>query len=333
MNESLRMPDEIPMNESLFGPQARGGGMQQQHPPPTLPALRPQAAPPPLMLPPAPPQPAPRRYVPPAPPQPAPRRYVPPAPPQPAPVQATHHNAWSIVLGFLSIVLLLSAIGGALVYAGILPLHATGGLHTSTPSTVSSVPAFLPAHAVLALHDPLQNNGLGYQWLSHRNSYGICAFEQGGYDVSVNGSAGVLFHACLIQNQQIDFSNFAYQATITLQSGNCGGLIFRSHDPHLYYFDVCTDGTYNVVAYTSDSSSVKHLAHANTTALSTGHPTQLAVVASGSSLTFYMNGQKVTTLHDTTYSDGQIGVLVANTRMGVATTTKALFKDAQVWTF
>jgi hypothetical protein len=56
----------------------------------------------------------------------------------------------------------------------------------------------------------------------------------------------------------------------------------------------------------------------------------IAVWANGSTMNLYLNGQLIDSIQDTSYSSGQLGVLVRSQSLN--TLTEVVFSDARVWT-
>ena len=78
------------------------------------------------------------------------------------------------------------------------------------------------------------------------------------------------------------------------------------------------------------ASSSQPVANDWTPAFNTGLGQQnlIAVVANGSTITLYVNNQQVTSVDDSTYSQGQIGVVADDE----GNPTEVEFRDAKVWT-
>jgi hypothetical protein len=176
------------------------------------------------------------------------------------------------------------------------------------------------------LHD---NNG-GNSWPEGTNSNGsTCQFAQGAYHVSVTQAGG--FYYCIAGTTA--FSNFAYEVRMTIINGDQGGIIFRADGAKskFYYFDIGRDGSYSLYLHVDASGShARLLASGMHPAIHTGSnvPNLLAVVARSGTFDLYVNNQHITTVHDNTYGDGQVGVAAAN----ITDPTEIAFSDARLWT-
>jgi hypothetical protein len=129
------------------------------------------------------------------------------------------------------------------------------------------------------------------------------------------------------------YSNFAFEVKMTINQGDCGGMTIRSqsNNTDLYFFQVCQDGTYDFYKYAHNSAS------GPTTVLSgspaainqgVGKSNIIAIVANGSNFDLYINRQEVGSASDSTYSQGNIG-LVASAYNSATTVT---YQNARVWT-
>jgi hypothetical protein len=104
----------------------------------------------------------------------------------------------------------------------------------------------------------------------------------------------------------------------------------RANSGHFYDFTVCEDGTYTV-ARSDGIFALMTLRSGATSAIhiGLGQQNKIAVVASGSTMTFYVNEQQVDQIQDSSYTSGAIGLLVhsvANHPTDVA------YTNARAWT-
>jgi len=189
---------------------------------------------------------------------------------------------------------------------------------TATAQTTSQYPPFTN----LSLFDPLTSSNGSSGWASVSQ----CQFTSAGYQVSI---AQLGFNEECFAGST-DFSNFAYQVTMTIVKGDCGGLIFRAVDNQNFYtFNVCQNGQFDSLLYVKNvntgstkltSSSAIHggLNQANV----------LAVVVQGNTFNLYANGQHLFTVTDNTFTHGEIGVLASDS----TSPTVVNYSNALVWT-
>jgi eukaryotic-like serine/threonine-protein kinase len=207
--------------------------------------------------------------------------------------------------------------------------HAAAGTPTTTfvaqvTSTVSAITALNPYGGNLVLDDPLRDNSHGYTWDENYIQDGACAFSGGAYHISALKTPFFFCHA-----ETTDFSNLAFEVQLNILKGDCGGMFFRNDGSvgTLYFFEVCQDGSY--LFERDNGNSTRYLAGGSSAAITTGlnQPNVLAVVAQGGTLTLYVNNQRITSVSDSAYSHGQIG-LFANDR---SAPTEVAFSNAKVW--
>jgi eukaryotic-like serine/threonine-protein kinase len=219
---------------------------------------------------------------------------------------------------------------------------ATAVYATQAAATTTEVacPSYLPGCGTLALYDPLRDDSKGYDW--HPPDYSGCDFLGGALHVSVNGDEAnpVFFHACI--GKTPTFSDFTYEIKMTFIKGDCGGVIFRSHDPMLYYFYICQDGEYGIVRYTRDPDNgmpdpnlnppLRTSATRSSSIIAgSSQANIIAVQARGSIIDLYVNQHLIDSVEDNGYRDGTIGVLAK--ALDLYRPTEVAFSDARVWTF
>ena len=254
----------------------------------------------------------------------------------PVPLKKRHVKSGSLLkIGFALVVLMASislcylagsfAVNHGQIYDPVVTVTATSDM-------VNGYPKYLPGKGTLALDDPMKDDSKGYVW--NPPHYEYCYFLRGSLHVWVYGDDTNLVHFRPCMGMTPNFGDFAYQIKMTFIEGGCGGVVFRSHEPKLYYFYICQDGTYGLVRYTKNVSDPS----VNPT-LKSGHSPYIipgsnkvniiAVVAQGSNIDLYVNQHHIDGTQDTSYSDGTIGVLA---RILVAGRSEVAFSDATVWT-
>ncbi len=181
------------------------------------------------------------------------------------------------------------------------------------------------------LNDPLSTPG-GNNWdqLSASNSTqsGSCAYSGGAYESSMPTKG--FFQPCYAETPT--FSNFAYQVQMTITQGDEGGILFRA-DPtnsKFYLFRITQSGAYDLFVYIDNQGThAKNLLSNSTTLFKQGlnQSNTITVVARGGSMYFYINGQYIDGVSNTTLSSGKIGMFgESNTN-----STVVAFSNAKVW--
>lgn len=191
---------------------------------------------------------------------------------------------------------------------------------TVTPSTSSPRNPYASSMQQLILSDSLHNNSVDGQWDENTNPAtnagvlnGSCKFDQGSYQLKTDplGDLGV---ACYAEAPQLVLTDFTYEAAIKFQEGSAAGLIFcsnASYPAKEYRFLIQTDGTYSFAVV--NGSQTITLQNGKRNIVSTKQVNILAVVIDQGNISFYVNHQLLTQVHDTTYTQGRIGLYVPTT--------------------
>ncbi|GCE27196.1 hypothetical protein KDA_26800 [Dictyobacter alpinus] len=175
------------------------------------------------------------------------------------------------------------------------------------------------------INDDLRNPDT-YDWETGSG----CSFKDSSYNTSVSQKG--FFLPCIAQNIQL--KNFVYQVDMNITKGDAGGLIVRAHSDtsRSYIFVVGQDGSYSIYYYEGNhKKAALALAEGYSEHINTGYHKEntLGVLASGTSLDFYINKKYTTSVIDTTLGSGQIGVLANNYKHS----TEVIYSHARVWKF
>ncbi|GAC1662829.1 MAG: hypothetical protein PVS3B3_34220 [Ktedonobacteraceae bacterium] len=197
--------------------------------------------------------------------------------------------------------------------------QAQNVLATATAQVVSRNP-YPPNTGTLTFADPLSDNTRGYNWETGERDQGFCSFIGGSYHPNVPLSG--YFHSCLAQSN--DLTDFTYEVQMNLLTGSAGGIVFRANRAtiHFYYFTIDRNGNYLLKSYYDKNGGSAVLATGSGLALRGND--LIGVVAQGSSISLYVNRQRVGQVNDGTNTHGQIGVVVYE--------GEAAFNNAKVWT-
>lgn len=181
-----------------------------------------------------------------------------------------------------------------------------------------------PHQGTLALDDPLYDNSHGYNW--DQRSGNDCQFPGDGYHVATAVKSSPLWCAALATN----FSNFVYQAQMTIAKGDGGGLIFRADadNSKLYDFSVDKNGYFYLLIYTDiNTYAVLQAGPIPSFHKGLGQSNLIAIKAQDDHITLYANLKYVTEVTDANLSQGQIGVEATE----ADNSTEVIFTDAKVW--
>ena len=192
-------------------------------------------------------------------------------------------------------------------------------------ATATATASHYPFNNNLVLEDPLNDNSKGYSW-SEYTSTASCQFTGGAYAASTP-----LNYSNFCYATATNFGDFAFEIQMKIIKGDCGSILFRANSANqsFYSFGICQNGLYGVSTL---SGSTWH-ALINKQASSAinqglGQTNLVAVIARGSSFDFYVNSQKINSVSDSTYSQGQIG---ASASGFYGNPTEVLFSNAKVW--
>ena len=199
---------------------------------------------------------------------------------------------------------------------------------TATASTIAANPnPYPPGAGTLALLDPLNDNRKGFGWSENSTN---CVFTGGAYHVIAPDSRFFAYCAARSTN----FVNFAYEVQMKIIKGDVGGIIFRANSTNnnFYLFYVSQTGTYELFLCPGNNCKPIVLPTASTAINKGLNATNLvAVVATGTSITLYINRQQVASVNEGTFSHGQIGV-VASPFANAGHPTEAVYSNARAWT-
>jgi hypothetical protein len=239
----------------------------------------------------------------------APSYTMSPPPPSPGP----QHNKVAIAIGAGILVVVLI---GASLFA-VLRLSSNSGNGNSNPATATNTPAatatsntaqnpYPPHTGTLILNDPLTDNSKGYRWdESSFSGTDSCGFMAGAYHVV--GKTGLI---CVPEAKNLTIANFAFEVNIKIVKGDNGGIAFRIDQVNktFYAFDIAPDGSYTLEIYTT---KFKVLSQGTNSVIKKGLNSSnlLAVVANADLITIYVNNQIIDSVHDKTFSQGQLGIL------------------------
>ncbi len=208
---------------------------------------------------------------------------------------------------------------------------------TANPQAFGNPNPYPPYTGTLVLDDPLYNNSQGHGWdvysLPVNNN---CQFVGGAYESTSQNQSGSFYDISnMCMAEKTNFRDFTFQVDMTLLKGMCGGLAFRgnSKTANMYVFEVCESTTVSAFDFrdcvNGTYSAFRKREYSSAIHKSYGQTNVLAVVAIGNTITLYANGQKLTTVTDSNFSAGQIG-LVTSGYPGVLEV--ATFRNARVWT-
>ena len=200
--------------------------------------------------------------------------------------------------------------------------HATAT--AQVVATATAIASIYPFSANVKLNDPLTDNSHSYGW----KTGSTCTFTGGAFHDTPDANT---YSSCLASST--DFSNFTYQVTMQIVKGGIGGITFRGDAASNkgYAFIFSQAGSYVLFLYTSGvHPQTLQQGTASAFNTGTGQSNDIGVVAQGSSLSLYVNKQKIASVSDSSYNSGKIGVIAYNVGSSSGSVDVA-FTNAKVW--
>jgi serine/threonine protein kinase len=215
-------------------------------------------------------------------------------------------------------------------------LMQTATAARATASRVASDSATATAWATITggppiLNDSLQSNNTSSNWDASASdpSNNNCSFTKQQYHASVQKTQFPI-QPCFAQNT--DFINYTYEVTMSIITGDQGGILFRGNEANgtFYYFYININGSYGLDIFNNNTYQTT-LKDGISTAIRTGQQQTnlLTVETSGFTFKLFVNKALLATVTDTqsNFNQGEIGV-VAQSK---GNPTDVAFTNAQAW--
>jgi hypothetical protein len=133
--------------------------------------------------------------------------------------------------------------------------------------------------------------------------------EDGQYTLRVTAKK-VSYIEKVLPNQE--FSDFMLTLEATPRDADdhySYGVAFRENlETHTYTFEIGNDGLYAIFLFDGEWQKLKDWSSAK--AVKPGQTNELKVIAKGSTLTFFVNAEELTTIEDDALSEGKVGLVV-----------------------
>jgi len=196
---------------------------------------------------------------------------------------------------------------------------------TATAATANPYPSYMSGQGTLALYDPLNQATPRWEMYSNKAFGGTCAFANGVYQISETKA-----HNNFLCNLATHYGNFAVEVQMTILQGDCGGIAFRNDGSNgkVYSFKVCSDGSYDLYVYRDNNTSSTLITNTSSAILTGANRLNtIGVVANGSTIELYANQTKLTSITDTTYASGEIGLIASD----ITNATRVNYSNIRVW--
>jgi hypothetical protein len=167
-------------------------------------------------------------------------------------------------------------------------------------------------------------------WESKSTSSGYCSFANAAYHVYVSATKSSHDLTYCFPNGHT-FENFVLQVQMTIVRGNGAGIIFRANtsEAKWYSFAIFLDESYILSVYKDLESFTILQGKTNPTIIphERNKTNLLTVIAQRHDIYLLVNKQYLWKQTDATYSDGDIGLLVADSQ----NPTDVAFSNVQLW--
>lgn len=250
-------------------------------------------------------------------------------------VQPARHRKRAVTTIIMLVLLALIVIVG-IVFAADATVVRTIQLNAQATAIVHSIQTGQPAieqeqaYQSIVRTPPTYTNPLTNAnnfWHASESNGNSCTFKQNSYDVHIGTQQP--YTECLEADS--NYTNFLYQIHMKFVSNTWGGIIFRASDAYTsYVFAISPNGFYSCNGSISGANGII-LAYGHNAAIHTGlnQDNTIAVVARGSNISLFVNGQLVDSVKDATFTQGAIGVSVGTL---IGTPADVTFSNVSVWT-
>jgi Domain of Unknown Function (DUF1080) len=240
-----------------------------------------------------------------------------------------------LVVGIIILLIVLVASGGLLGFLYIANHHSS----STTTTTPTVAPTATPSGPPL-FSDSFQNNSNGWDLTSMAGKFLV---KVGGGSMILEDDDNKLLYELLPGNKT--FSNFQLTVDSELSKGdqnNGYGVYIRgasnqNSDLATYYrFELYGDGTYAVFKGTVDANGNSNSSELvnytlNSAIQKVGAVNHIAIIANGPNMSLTVNGQKLTTVVDNSYTGGSIALFVSNLPAPTPPGAQAIFNHLAVY--
>ncbi|GHO57453.1 hypothetical protein [Ktedonobacter robiniae] len=231
-------------------------------------------------------------------------------------------------------IVLLSVLAGVIILSscGLLTFNGVTWLRSSLDSAAQQNQAHADAlYQQVTSQTPTTSSSLSTlgesYWLNYDSADGnvSCRYKDNGYHVTINNTN----HYYYCSDTDVH-TNFAVQVDVTILSGYAGGIVLRINtlDPSYYAFFIGQDGSYKIMKRNGDHSSYIGQ-NAYDSSIETGYNQKnvVMIIAQGSQLYFYANGQFLTSITDSDYTKGALGLAAFEQEL----ITDVSYSNIKIW--
>ena len=234
----------------------------------------------------------------------------------------------NVLLGVLALLLVASVGAGLLFYVSRLHSQPVSIQHSSLPSSPQALFKQVTGRKP-TLYDLLTNEATSSWPYITDNLDGQCIFATDGYHVTDTKQG--TFSLCMSTGSY--YINFAFQARVTIHSGDGASLVFRGSQAlnEFYRFRIDQYGNYALLLSNNPTSgeAPRPLRAGSSQFINQGaeQTNVLTVIAIGSDIYLYINSHFILYERNSTLSVGEIGLSASD----FSQSTDAVFYQAEVW--
>ncbi len=186
--------------------------------------------------------------------------------------------------------------------------NAPLGLAIPAATPTQAIPTPVPFTKVL-FADDFSSTASG--WPRARNTKYVLEYESGQYHVQINeqGAGQEVTSAT-----EKTYSDVSIQVDVQQTAGPADGLMGvtcrNDNNGNFYSFEISPDGTYGIYKYSKDSGDALDEETLSPNTVNQNGLNRVEGVCQGDTLTLLLNGQVLTQVQDSSYTKGQVGLLV-----------------------
>jgi hypothetical protein len=233
---------------------------------------------------------------------------------------------WLLIIGIILGVLVLACvlILGSLYWIGQQAAQSLGTAVAGTPVSIGEPPASTDFPSVL-LRDSLASEATS-QFTAEQTESGDYRFENGAFVIEAFNADQIVWQTI---DEVIDDASFEIEATVDKPRSAAIALLFRYQDnQNFYILSVDGRGRYRVARYVNDEFSVLSDWKSSPAINAAGSSNRLRIEMAGDALTFFCNGQRLTSLQDSAFLSGNLafGTETFNEGQGVVRFTNLVVR-------
>jgi hypothetical protein len=211
---------------------------------------------------------------------------------------------WLLIIGIILGVLVLACvlILGVLYWVGQQAAQSLGTTVAGTAVSIGEPPVSTDFPNVL-LRDSLASEATS-QFTAGQTESGDYRFENGAFVIESLDTDQIVWRTI---DEMVDDASFEIEATVDKPRSAAIALLFRYQDnQNFYILNIDGRGRYRVARYVNDAFSVLSDWKTSPAINTAGSSNRLRIEMAGDALTFFCNGQRLTSLRDSAFRSGNL---------------------------